>query len=702
MAKKRAARAANPRGILASRGPEESPAKLPNSNSQAIRFSDAASWAIIFCATLAAYLPALDGSPVWDDSSHLTRPDLQSFHGLWRIWSEMGATQQYYPLLHSAFWLEHRMWGDAVAGYHLTNIALHALSACLVVMIVRRLSLPGAWFAGFVFALHPVHVEAVAWISEQKSTLSGVFCLASLLTYLHFDQTRRKSKYLLATGLFVLALLSKTVTATLPAVLLVICWWQRGRLEWKRDVRPLLPWFAMGISAGLFTAWVERTIIGASGADFLLTPAQRVLIAGRAICFYAGKLLWPANLAFFYPQWKIDPALWWQWLFPAGVLALGMGLGLTARRYRGPLAAFLIFSGTLFPVLGFLNVYPFRYSYVADHFQYLASLGIIVPVMSVLARATERTSSGKAVTIACSVMLILVLGVLTWRQSRTYRDIETLYRESLARSPASWPAHYNLGILLARTPGRLQDAIAEYQATLRIRPDYAEAHNNLGVALSRTPGRLQDAIAEYQAALRIRPDDAEAHNNLGDALSQIPGRLPEAIAEYQAALRIKPDFAEAHYNLGNLLAPTPGRLQDAIAEYEAALRIRPDFAEAHNNLGILLAEMPDRLPDAIAECRAALRIRPDYAEAHNNLGMLLAEIPDRLPEAIAEYQAALGIRPDFADAHFNLGNALSQIPGRLPEAIAEYRAAIRTRPDYAGLASERMRLLRASPPSPRE
>ncbi len=305
-----------------------------------------------------------------------------------------GATQQYYPLLHSAFWLEHFMWGEAVVGYHLTNIVLHALSACLVVMVMRRLSLPGAWLAGLVFALHPVNVESVAWISEQKNTLSGVFCLASLLIYLHFDEDRQKSKYLLATGLFVLALLSKTVTATLPAVLLVIFWWRRGRLEWKRDVLPLLPWFALGICAGLFTSRVERTFGGASGTDFLLTPAQRLLIAGRAICFYAGKLFWPANLTFFYPQWKIDAAVWWQWLFPAGVLALGLGLVLASRRYRGPLAGFLIFAGTLFPVLGFLNVYPFRYSYVADHFQYLACLGIIVPLISVLPLAFDLRGGG--------------------------------------------------------------------------------------------------------------------------------------------------------------------------------------------------------------------------------------------------------------------------------------------------------------------
>jgi protein O-mannosyl-transferase len=531
MAKQRAARAANPRGTLTSRSPKQNPAKSANPNSRAIQFSDSVLWAMIFCATLTAYLPALQGGLLWDDSSHLTKPGLQSFRGLGRIWFEVGATQQYYPLLHSAFWLEHRMWGDAVAGYHLTNVALHALSACLIVMIMKRLSLPGAWFAGFVFPLHPVQVESVAWISEQKSTLSAVFFLACLLTYLHFDLDRRKSKYLLATALFVLALLSKTVTATLSAVLLVIFWWRRGRLEWKRDVRPLLPWFALGISAGLFTSWVERTLVGARGTDFLLTPVQRVLIAGRAICFYAGKLLWPTNLMFFYPHWKIDPSVWWQWLFPAGVLALGTGFVFAARCYRGPLAGFLIFSGTLFPVLGFLNVYPFRYSYVADHFQYLASLGIIVPVTSVLAGATERISSRRAVTIACGFMLILVLGVLTWRQNRTYCDVETLYRESLARNPGSWLAHYNLGVLFAEMPGRLPDAIAEYQAALQINPDYAEAHNDLGIALSFTPGRLADAIAEYQAALRIKPENAGAHVNQGNTLSQMPGRQPEAIAE---------------------------------------------------------------------------------------------------------------------------------------------------------------------------
>src|ERR1700677_5184862 len=228
----------------------------------------------LIAATILAYLPAIGGGVLWDDDAHITKPARESLHGLWRIWFSLGATQQYYPLLHSAFWLEHRFWGDAVLGYHLVNLAQHALAACLVVLIVRRLALPGAWLAGLVFALHPVSVESVAWISEQKGTLSAVFYLASALVYLRFDQTRRRSSYFWALGLFVLAFLSKTVTATLPLALLVIFWWQRGRLGWRRDIRPLLPWIVLGAAAGILTAWVERTFIGAQGPAYALSALQ--------------------------------------------------------------------------------------------------------------------------------------------------------------------------------------------------------------------------------------------------------------------------------------------------------------------------------------------------------------------------------------------------------------------------------------------
>jgi len=363
----------------------------------------------LFGATIIAYFPALHGGFIWDDDGHVTKPALRSLHGLWRIWTELGATQQYYPVLHSAFWLEHRLWGDAPFGYHLLNVLLHATAACLFGLVVERLvpkpldrnasrssslGTSCSTFAAFLFALHPVCVESVAWISEQKNTLSTVFYLLSALAYLRFDQNRKPRTYLLALGLFLLALLSKSVTATLPAALLVIFWWRRGSLSWKRDVVPLLPWFAIGAAVGLLTAWVERTfIIGAQGYAFDLSFLERCLLAGRVIWFYLGKLLWPANLIFIYPRWQVSAAVPWQYLFPIAAIAATAALWLIRRRTRGPLAGWLFFVGSLFPALGFFNAYPFIFSYVADHFQYLASLGIIATVAGGISRFSDSCSA---------------------------------------------------------------------------------------------------------------------------------------------------------------------------------------------------------------------------------------------------------------------------------------------------------------------
>ena len=636
----------------------------------------------IFAAALAAYWPAIQGGFVWDDNAHVTAAALRSFRGLWRIWFDLGATQQYYPLLHSAFWIEHRLWGDAVLGYHLVNIAQHALAACLVVMILRRLALPGAWLAGLVFALHPVCVESVAWISEQKSTLSAVFYLSSAFIYLGFDRTRLRSSYLWALALFLCALLSKTVTASLPAALLVVFWWKRGRIDLRRDVRPLLPWFALGITAGLFTAWVERVYINARGAEFAISPLQRLLIAGRAVWFYAAKLFWPSNLIFTYPRWNIDPAVWWQWLFPLATLAVGIGLWLLARRRRGPLAAFLFFAGTLFPALGFLNVYPFRFSWVADHFQYLACLGVIVPLCVLASRAPR----------AALVAPVILLAILTFRQATMYGDTETLYRETIARNPASWMAHNNLGVALSRIDGRSAEATDEYRAALRIKPDYAEPHNNLATIFSRE-GRMPEAIAEAQQALRIKPDYPEALVNLGSFLNTIPGRRPEAIADYQAALRLKPHHAEAHNNLGLALSDMPGRLPDAIGELEAAVQLEPDNAQMRDNLAGALARMPGRLPDAIAEVQAAIKITPDDPQAHDFLGRCLSQVPGRLPEAIAEFETALRLAPNFAQAHNDLGVVLLYVPSRRADAIAEFRAALAIDPNDARAQSNLQRAM---------
>jgi protein O-mannosyl-transferase len=648
------------------------------------RIQEIAAGATLLFVTLIAYIPVLNGGLLWDDEGHVTSPDLQSLHGLWRIWFEFGSTQQYYPLLHSAFWIEHRLWGDTVLGYHLVSVLLHALSACLVVAIVRYLRLPGAWLAGFLFALHPVCVEAVAWISEQKSTLSGAFYLAALLCYLHFDRSRRGWQYFLALALFVLALLSKTVAATLPAALLVLLWWRRGRLDWKRDVRLLLPWFALSVAAAAVTEYVEQNFLGARGPEFALTLAQRCLVASRAIWFYLGKLIWPVNLTFIYPRWKVDQTVWWQYLFPLGLLMLLVPLLWLALRkqQRGLLAGFLFFVGTLFPALGFFNVYPFIYSYVADHFQYLASLGVIVPAASGLVAAASRSSFVGGQRVPAAGALLAVLLVLTWHQSGIYQNPQTLYRVTLARNPDCWLAHNNLGSDLLETPGGLTEAISHFQAALRLQPNYPQTYNNLGLALSNIPGRLPEAIGYFETAVRIQPDYTQAQNNLGLALSTVPGRLPEAIRHFEAAIRTKPDYAQAHNNLGSALSNTPGRLHDAISEYEAALRIQPDFPEAHYNLANALSDIPGRQAEAIYQYQETLRLQPGNPQAHNNLGIALAALPGRIPDAIAEYETALRIQPDFADAHYNLGLALSRTSSRLPDAISEYAAALRIDPNF--------------------
>jgi protein O-mannosyl-transferase len=538
---------------------------------------------LIVLATVVAYHPALHGGPLWDDFGHITFPELRSLAGLWRIWSELGATQQYYPLLHSAFWLEHRLWGDSFLGYHFVNVAQHSLSAFLVVLILRRLAVPGALFAGLIFALHPVAVESVAWISEQKNTLSAVFYLASAYVYLRDPRDPRSLHYWLSFALFICALLSKTVTATLPAALLVVVWWQREKFEWRRDVQPLLPWFVAAAIAGAFTAWFERAVIGARGADFDLTIMERCLLAGRVIWFYLAKLFWPQNLTFIYPRWEIDAGAWWQYVLPAGAIALAGGLVFLARRYRGPLAGYLYFCGTLVPVLGFVNVYPFRFSYVADHFQYLASLGVIVPVASALAVASARVRPDqKRIATALAAAVLMALGVMTWRHSAVYRDAETLYRDTIARNPYAWMAYQNLGTELAAR-NRFAEAIEAYEGALRIRPNYVEAQRNLVLA----------------------------HMKLGDAAAELPGRANEAIAHYEAVLRVDPNHFRARYNAGTLLMDVPGRHAEAITHLESAVKIQPDSAEAHVNLGVLLADVPTRAQEAIEHLEFAIAKRPE-------------------------------------------------------------------------------------------
>ena len=647
--------------------------------------------AALLAAVIVVYQPAWHGGLVWDDDEHITSPELRSWHGLYRIWFDVRATLQYYPLLHSAFWIEHRLWGDDTLGYHLVNIFLHTTAALMAALVLRRLAIPGAYLAAAIFALHPVHVESVAWITEQKNTLSAVFYLGSLLAYLRFDQTRKLSSYFWSLGLFVLGILSKTVIATLPGALLVIFWWQRGRLSWKNDVLPLAPFLLLGAGGGMITAWWELEVNNCVGPLFTLTFVERCLIAGRNVWFLLWKLFWPTQLTFSYPRWQIDAGTWWQYAFPLGAALLLAALWAIRRWTRAPLAAVLFFGGTLFPMLGFFNLYTFLYSFVANHYQYLASLGIIALSAAGIALALDRWRLwGRPGAYLLCLALLVILGDLTWRQSHMYSDIEMLYRTTIAENPDCWMARNNLGtILIGR--GQLDEAMSLFRRVVEINGNDHNGHNNIGLVLVKQ-GKFDEAMAEYRKALKLKPNFANAHYNLGLAFHD-QGHLPEAIAEYRIAIGLKPRLAVAHNNLGNALA-AENKLAEAVIEYRKSLEITPDNADAHNNLGGVLSRQ-GRLAEAAAECQEALRLDPHSADAHSNLGNIWL-VQSRFDEAVAEYRKALEIKPADSEARYNVAAVLYQ-RGKMPEAIAEWRELLRLEPSNVNALNQLARALATNP-----
>lgn len=637
-------------------------------------------WALLLLlATLLAYGPALRGGFVIDDRINVTPPELRGPDGLTRIWTELGATQQYYPVLYTAFWLEHRAWGDAVLGYHLLNVGEHVVAAWLLVVLLRRLDVPGAWLAGFLFALHPVQVESVAWIAEQKNTLSACFCLGAAIAFLRFLSSPRLGTYLGASVLFVLALGTKSVTATLPAALLVIAWWKRGGIDWRRDVRPLLPWFGAAVAMGLFSAWVEHRYVGANGADFAVPFAHRALIAARATWFYVRTMAWPFPPQFIYPWSGVTGGFGTGMLAVVAAAAAFGGLIWLARKQRAPLAVALLFVGLLFPTMGFLNVYWFRLSWVADHFAYLPSMAFLAGVAGFVAVRVPRHLYRFGV--AAGAAAVVVLGVVTWNSAQRFRDHETLCRATIARNPAAWMMHHNLGVELGNQANRLAEAEASFRTAIRLKPDFADAHLNLGQALQRDPQRSAEALAEMATAVRLAPRDADARYVLANGLAN-SGRLEEAITHYEAALDVRPNWPQARFYLANALADSNWPIERVVAQLEAAIRSEPEFVDARLMLGRLWSGDSAHLRAAIEHLQVAHRLAPDSVDAAFFLANALAAA-GRGAEAVSAYEATLRLAPELFEAHFNFGCVLATLPGRATDARRELETALRLRPDFA-------------------
>ncbi|MEP7015722.1 MAG: tetratricopeptide repeat protein [Verrucomicrobiota bacterium] len=579
---------------------------------------------LIIAITMAAYFPALNAGFIWDDDRYVTNnPLLTAPDGLRRIWFSLDSPSQYFPLTYTSFRVERALFGLRPFGYHLTNLLLHIANALLLWRLLARLKVPGAWLAAGVFAVHPVQVESVAWITERKNLLMGFFFLLTLLAWVAFlgQQTRHRWRsYTLALVFYGLALFSKATACTLPAALVLIVWLQKKSIDRLRLIQ-ISPFVLMGLLMGWLVTWWERYHQRTQGAEFAIGLQERLSIASHAVWFYAGKLFWPSKLTFSYPRWDIDPTnpLSYGWL--VGLIGLFAAI-FFARRIvgRGPEVAVAFFIATLSPLLGFVMLYTFRYSFVADHYQYLASIGLIALVAAAFSKVASKYRGGWHLEIASAALLFFLLGGLTWRQTKIYRNIETLWVDTLAKNPDSWLAHNNLGAEFLRKR-QLNDAMIHFEKSLTIKPDNAEAQNNLGNVLVQK-GQTDDAVSHYRKALEVKPDYASAHNNLGNVFLR-RGELDEAIAYYVKALELKPDLAEAHNNLG-FAYREKGNFEKAIPHYQKAVALKADYAEAHFNLAEALLHL-GRRDEARAQLTEALRINPDYSEARRELEMLGVE-----------------------------------------------------------------------------
>ncbi len=560
-----------------------------------------------------SYLPAmLWGGFVWDDRIITNSEPVQEVSGLWKIWfspSAIGEEGHYWPLVYTTFWLEHKLWGYAPAGYHVVNVLLHLANVLLLWHLLRRLAVPGAWVVAAVFAVHPLHVESVAWIIERKDVLSGLFYLAAALAWMRFVEQPNPRRYACSLALYAAAMLSKSIAITLPAAFLIWHWWKQGRVT-SVDLLRIVPFCVVGLVITVGDLSFYRS--GASTSfDYSLT--ERILIAARALWFYAGKLLWPSELAVIYPRWDIrvsDP-LAWGYLVAAGALVVALW-HFRRQLGRGPLAGALFFAVTLSPVLGFVDYGYMKYAFVADRFQYLAGIGVMAVVIGAAAYGVRRLSGLRQKgALGVAAVVIVVLGLLTWRQANIWRDDEILNRHIIALNPQARNAHLNLGILLYNQ-ARYEEALEVARIAVEQRPDYSKTHAYVGAILNAL-GRFEEAEAHLRRAIALNPQEKNAHFNLGNTLCE-QGRYEEALEAARVAVEQRPDFAEAHTTLGITLTAL-GHFEEAEAHLRRAIALNPRTQHVHLNLGMTLYYQ-GRYEEALYAARVAVEQRPDFALAH--------------------------------------------------------------------------------------
>ncbi len=586
---------------------------------------------LALCVLVAVgYFPATYGGLIWDDFILTASPPVHEWSGIFDLWFDPPSMRNYeghyWPVLYTIFWLEHKIWGLNPIGYHLNNMILHAGVVVVLWQLLRRLGVPGALFAAAIFAVHPQHVESVVWIIGRKDVLATLFCLGAVFTYVRFIEHGRRSQYVWALALFTLGLLSKSTIVTLPAGLLIWHWWRQGRVS-TAAMTSTLPFFMVGLGIALAdTAYYQSN----EHVDFGYSLLERVVLAAHVLGFYVGKLLWPAELAVIYPKWQIGVGDWVGWACALGGAATAALLWrFRATIGRGPLAGVLFFAVTLSPSLGFVDYGYMQYSFVADRYQYFASIGLVavfaaaatVALRYGLARLAEaRRRPARLVAGGGAAALVALLATLAWQQATIYEDEHLFYSHIVSYNPVARSAHHNRGLWLHKQ-GRSEEALADFHRELQNRPDYDNPHVSIGIIHDQA-NRFVEAEKHYRNALRIKPHNKEALNNLPLLLvrrgqgEEQQGRIKEAEALYQQALQVVPHHADATLFLGALLGTT-GRYQASATLFQDFLKVTPDSAIMHGNLGLTLFQLK-RFDAALRSFDRALELDPNMEDMRTN------------------------------------------------------------------------------------
>lgn len=546
--------------------------------------SNGATWvalAAIIAATWFAYWPCLTGGFLWDDNTYIREATfLQSAHGLWQIWFEPLQTPQYHPLVFTSYWFEYQLWGLSTVGYHVVNVALHCVDTLLLWTILRRLHVPGAVLAAGLFALHPVHVESVAWIAERKDVLSALFYALTVLCWLRYLESNRLAPWLLALAFSGLTLSAKSVLCTLPVSLALLSWWKAAP-AWRRWSLRLLPMVGFSIAFAALNIWREQ-LHGNPPLPYSIL--ERVLLASRALWTHVAALVWPVGLTAVYEPWPVSTTDTLGWIALLASIAVGSVLLAGQRRFgRGPLVAAVFYALTLSPMLGLLDNNFMRFAFVADHFQYIASAALLALAAAV---ASQRSAAMPAEQRnALAAVGLGVLTALSWQQAGVYASAQSFWQDNIAKNPRSWTAYTNLAGALARD-GKLQEALEQFRKAVEVKPDHAVAHARIGIMLDGL-GDTEGGLRSLQEAQRLDPKREDTENNIGVMLMKL-GRIEEAEPHFAAAVRLKPNYPEAWRHWG-LAAAKLGKPDEAVLHLEQALRLRPDYPAARADLARLQA-----------------------------------------------------------------------------------------------------------------